>query len=138
MITASHNPVQVIRQLQLIRYLLSILPPHLLLFSSPLPSCFPLFPLFLLYSLVVLPPPHTLGTLHQDNGVKVVEPLGEMMVPEWEGFATQLANTRLDLKSVDSSSNPYLFLPCVAPMSFPLRSTLSSTLLAVTSHRKPK
>ncbi|CAI8033192.1 Phosphoacetylglucosamine mutase [Geodia barretti] len=28
----------------------------------------------------------------QDNGVKVVEPLGEMLVQEWEDFATRLAN----------------------------------------------
>jgi phosphoacetylglucosamine mutase len=28
----------------------------------------------------------------QDNGVKVVEPLGEMLVQEWEYFATRLAN----------------------------------------------
>jgi phosphoacetylglucosamine mutase len=30
----------------------------------------------------------------QDNGVKVVEPLGEMLVQEWEYFATRLANAR--------------------------------------------
>jgi phosphoacetylglucosamine mutase len=29
----------------------------------------------------------------QDNGVKVVEPLGEMLVQEWESLATRLANT---------------------------------------------
>ena len=30
----------------------------------------------------------------QDNGVKVVEPLGEMLVQEWEDHATHLANAR--------------------------------------------
>ena len=28
-----------------------------------------------------------------DNGLKVVEPLGEMLVEEWEEYATQLSNT---------------------------------------------
>lgn len=27
-----------------------------------------------------------------DNGVKVTEPLGEMLIPEWESFATQITN----------------------------------------------
>lgn len=29
-----------------------------------------------------------------DNGVKAVEPLGEMLVPQWEKAATELANAR--------------------------------------------
>lgn len=29
----------------------------------------------------------------KDNGVKVVEPFGEMLSPEWEGVATEIANT---------------------------------------------
>ncbi|KAK6465190.1 Phosphoacetylglucosamine mutase [Scheffersomyces coipomensis] len=29
----------------------------------------------------------------QDNGVKVVDPLGNMLVPEWESYATLLANS---------------------------------------------
>ena len=28
-----------------------------------------------------------------DNGVKVTEPFGEMLVPEWESVATQLTNS---------------------------------------------
>jgi len=28
----------------------------------------------------------------RDNGVKVTEPLGEMLVPNWEGLATDLTN----------------------------------------------
>lgn len=28
----------------------------------------------------------------KDNGVKVTEPLGEMLVPEWESIATRLTN----------------------------------------------
>lgn len=32
----------------------------------------------------------------QDNGVKLVEPLGEMMISEWEEYATQLANASND------------------------------------------
>jgi len=28
-----------------------------------------------------------------DNGLKIVEPRGEMLVPEWEQYATKLANT---------------------------------------------
>ena len=28
-----------------------------------------------------------------DNGVKVTEPFGEMLIPEWEKVATQLTNT---------------------------------------------
>lgn len=27
----------------------------------------------------------------EDNGVKVVEPFGEMMVAEWESYATEIA-----------------------------------------------
>ena len=27
-----------------------------------------------------------------DNGVKLVDPMGEMMAQDWEGYATQLAN----------------------------------------------
>lgn len=29
----------------------------------------------------------------EDNGVKLVDPMGEMLTATWEGFATQLANT---------------------------------------------
>ena len=28
----------------------------------------------------------------RDNGVKVTEPLGEMLVPSWEAYATELTN----------------------------------------------
>ena len=28
----------------------------------------------------------------EDNGVKVVEPMGEMLVAEWEKYATSIAN----------------------------------------------
>ncbi len=30
----------------------------------------------------------------QDNGVKIVDPLGEMLAREWETFANQMANAR--------------------------------------------
>ncbi|XP_067900820.1 phosphoacetylglucosamine mutase isoform X2 [Heterodontus francisci] len=37
----------------------------------------------------------------EDNGVKLVDPLGEMLAPAWEAYATQLANAEeQDLKSV--------------------------------------
>lgn len=29
----------------------------------------------------------------QDNGVKLIDPLGEMLEAEWEGYSTELANT---------------------------------------------
>ncbi|XP_022097664.1 phosphoacetylglucosamine mutase-like [Acanthaster planci] len=29
----------------------------------------------------------------QDNGAKLVEPMGEMLLPAWEGYATRIANT---------------------------------------------
>ncbi|CAN9507767.1 unnamed protein product [Ophioblennius macclurei] len=32
----------------------------------------------------------------EDNGVKVVDPMGEMLTPAWEGYATQLANAEND------------------------------------------
>ena len=27
-----------------------------------------------------------------DNGVKLIEPMGEMLLAQWEGYATELAN----------------------------------------------
>lgn len=30
----------------------------------------------------------------QDNGVKIVDPMGEMLLQQWEGHATRLANAR--------------------------------------------
>ena len=33
----------------------------------------------------------------EDNGVKLVEPMGAMLIPAWEGYATRFANTRLVL-----------------------------------------
>ncbi len=30
----------------------------------------------------------------QDNGVKLVDPLGEMLAKEWESYAAKLANAR--------------------------------------------
>ena len=30
----------------------------------------------------------------KDNGIKVVEPHGEMLLTQWEGFATAIANAR--------------------------------------------
>lgn len=32
-----------------------------------------------------------------DNGVKLVDPLGEMLEPHWEAIATKLANVKYDL-----------------------------------------
>ena len=29
-----------------------------------------------------------------DNGVKLVDPMGEMLAQSWEGIATKLANSR--------------------------------------------
>lgn len=31
----------------------------------------------------------------QDNGVKIVDPMGEMLAIDWEKFAVQMANARL-------------------------------------------
>ncbi|KAJ3029236.1 UNVERIFIED_CONTAM: Phosphoacetylglucosamine Mutase [Siphonaria sp. JEL0065] len=36
----------------------------------------------------------------KDNGVKAVEPLGEMLVQSWEGYATQLANATHDASAL--------------------------------------
>ncbi|KAG6003229.1 hypothetical protein E4U21_002261 [Claviceps maximensis] len=33
-----------------------------------------------------------------DNGIKIVDPMGEMLVQEWEGYATQLVNCPTDAK----------------------------------------
>ncbi|XP_061609104.1 phosphoacetylglucosamine mutase isoform X3 [Phyllopteryx taeniolatus] len=41
------------------------------------------------------PPPTTpsfLSVLQEDNGVKLIDPMGEMVAPAWEGYATRLAN----------------------------------------------
>lgn len=32
----------------------------------------------------------------EDNGVKLIDPMGEMVTPTWEGYATQLANAEQD------------------------------------------
>lgn len=32
----------------------------------------------------------------EDNGVKLIDPMGEMVTPAWEGYATQLANAEQD------------------------------------------
>ncbi|XP_022593645.1 phosphoacetylglucosamine mutase isoform X2 [Seriola dumerili] len=32
----------------------------------------------------------------EDNGVKLIDPMGEMVTPSWEGYATQLANAEQD------------------------------------------
>lgn len=37
-------------------------------------------------SVLVLP------TIQEDNGVKLIDPLGEMLSPTWEGYATLVAN----------------------------------------------
>ena len=29
----------------------------------------------------------------EDNGLKIVEPMGEMLLAQWEGYATKLSNT---------------------------------------------
>lgn len=34
--------------------------------------------------------------MQEDNGVKLIDPMGEMVTPAWEGFATQLANAEQD------------------------------------------
>lgn len=41
-----------------------------------------------------MPPlPVFVSTLVQeDNGVKLIDPMGEMLMQTWEGYATQLAN----------------------------------------------
>ena len=30
----------------------------------------------------------------EDNGIKLVDPMGEMLLMEWEKYASQLANVR--------------------------------------------
>lgn len=30
--------------------------------------------------------------VQEDNGVKLIDPMGEMVTPMWEGYATQVAN----------------------------------------------
>ena len=37
----------------------------------------------------------------QDNGVKLVDPYGEMLEQSWEGYATQLANAQTDDDLID-------------------------------------
>lgn len=32
----------------------------------------------------------------EDNGVKLIDPMGEMVTEVWEGYATQLANAEQD------------------------------------------
>lgn len=34
--------------------------------------------------------------LQEDNGVKLIDPMGEMLEMAWEGYATQLANAEQD------------------------------------------
>lgn len=37
----------------------------------------------------------------EDNGVKLVDPMGEMLAMDWEAYATTLANARLVIKKND-------------------------------------
>ncbi|ORY41588.1 Phosphoacetylglucosamine mutase [Rhizoclosmatium globosum] len=39
----------------------------------------------------------------KDNGVKLVEPLGEMLVQSWEGYATELANATSSADAITSA-----------------------------------
>ena len=41
----------------------------------------------------------------EDNGVKLIDPMGEMLKETWEKYATQLANAR-------SVKTCYLFFAC--------------------------
>ena len=57
----------------------------------------------------------------QDNGVKLVDPMGEMLAPAWEGHATSLVNATNegiaqvmqnivnDMK-IDTSSSPLVYV----------------------------
>ena len=48
---------------------------------------------------------------HADNGVKIIEPDGSMLVPEWEPFAELIVNStdlRESLKNLSSLSIPDL------------------------------
>lgn len=53
--------------------------------------------LLVMYTLLM--PEHTFPCIslcpvlsQEDNGVKLIDPMGEMVTPAWEGYATQLAN----------------------------------------------
>lgn len=37
-----------------------------------------------------------LSSFQEDNGVKLIDPMGEMVTEVWEGYATQLANAEQD------------------------------------------
>ena len=47
-----------------------------------------------------------------DNGVKLVDPMGEMLAQSWEAHATRLANARLELlfRTTLSSRNIFEYL----------------------------
>ena len=38
----------------------------------------------------------SLPLVQEDNGVKLIDPMGEMLTPAWEVYATQLANAEQD------------------------------------------
>lgn len=40
-----------------------------------------------------------------DNGVKIVDPMGEMLEQEWEAYATQLVNCQTDQELLDAYKN---------------------------------
>lgn len=102
----------------------------LLFFNPPFLQIFILISAFLLPCSFFLPPsPSTLPTTPppsplspflslppldalKDNGVKIVDPLGEMLSQDWEGHATQLANARSAVQAVGfNTATPPLLPP---------------------------
>ena len=58
----------------------------------------------------------------EDNGVKLVDPLGEMLEVAWEKHATDLANVRLVVMFVKEGvfyvTGTYTYRPCIHSLLF--------------------
>lgn len=59
--------------------------------------------------------------LKEDNGVKLIDAMGEMVTPTWEGYATQLANAEqeylltalkevIEKEAINMSQEAYVFV----------------------------
>ncbi|KAJ8274721.1 hypothetical protein COCON_G00093460 [Conger conger] len=73
----------------------------------------------------------------EDNGVKLIDPMGEMVTPAWEGHATRLANAEqeslvmtlkdiIEMEAVDLSQNASVF---IGKDTRPSSETLSQAVL---------